>query len=300
MDLTARVMQNLSVLASVLLAQLIFITLLLANPALAQVTLLIPARPDINKTQPKKAQAKTQATKDEAGIREETDILITRMHAFSNECFSMDTPQSFTVLLYRRTEPIVDGHPKPLRGDLLGDVEEILYKGKKAWGANVALTSPGLYHFLLETKPWWNDAQTCFMQHFVKVMLPVFGDDTGWDEQSGQRFEIVPQTRPFGLLAPALFQGTVLFEGKAQPNCLVILERINTDNQKVPTPWHESQVFKTNANGQFTAVLNRSGWWCARALREGPPLKGADGQPKAFTMGALYWFFVDSENFQSR
>ncbi|MBQ7457397.1 MAG: DUF4198 domain-containing protein [Desulfovibrio sp.] len=299
----------------------------------AEVTLLIPAKPDILAPQSKKDQAKDKSSaiqpkkemtkdaqksppapqsspqnnnpipKDKGNlvqINEETDILISRIKAFAYTFSPMDMPQAFTVLRYSREKPMNNGHPQATRRDLLGDVEEILYKGQKAWGANVGIVEPGLYQFVLETRPWWDEVQQHFCQQYVKVLLPVYGDDTGWEEPSGQRFEIVPMTRPFGLLAPSLFTGKVLFDGHPCANCLVIIERINTDGQKVPTPWHQALVLRSDANGQFSAILNKAGWWCCRALLEGAPLKGADGHPKALQLGSLYWIYVDGNAVPAR
>lgn len=292
----------------------------------AQVTLLIPAKPDISvpkqaqdkkeaKGSPKDAQkepaakpAQTNSTEPASqdlemrlpSIDEENDLLITLMDPFANQGFAMDPPQSFTVLRYNREGQSKDGHLLPVRRDLLGDVEEILYKGQKAWGANVGLVHPGLFQFVLETKPWWDEKQKTFLQQSIKVMVPVYGEDAGWHESTGQRFEIVPLTRPFGLTAPQTFTGRVLLENRPLPGAQVTLYRINTDGQKVPTHWHQSLSLRSNANGEFSFTANRAGWWCAMAHLEGAPLKGADGQPKTLQLGTLFWFFVDSESANAR
>ncbi|MCR5813332.1 MAG: DUF4198 domain-containing protein [Desulfovibrio sp.] len=294
----------------------------------AQVTLLIPAKPDISapKVPQEKKEAKTPSPPKEpeksAGklpgqtnstdaasqelktdlptINEEIDLLITLMNPFANQGFPMDMPQSFTVLRFNRDGQSKDGHLLPSRRDLLGDVEEILYKGQKAWGANVGLGHPGLFQFIMETKPWWDEQQERFLQQSVKVMLPVYGEDSGWYESAGQRFEIVPLTRPFGLIAPQSFTGRVLLENQPLPNVSVTLHRINTDGQKVPTDWHQNLSLRTNSLGEFSFTANRAGWWCAMAQLEGVPLKGADGQPKKLTQGTLFWFYVDSESANAR
>ncbi|MCR4667164.1 MAG: DUF4198 domain-containing protein [Desulfovibrio sp.] len=304
----------------------------------AQVTLLIPAQPDITKPEksdkPKakgdprqkdeKAPAKEVKTgnahtdaqdgkqtaakepqeslspQKEPEINEETDLLITRMDAFANTCFPMDMPQSFTVLRFDSRSARRDGVLEPERKNLLGDVEEIRYKETKAWGANVGLVAKGLYQFLMESRPFWDEGRMEFVQHYVKVMVPVYGEETGWDQAAGANFEILPLLRPFGLLSPALFSGKVLIEGRPAPNLPVTLYRINTDGQKVPTPLHQNARAITDGNGQFSFIANKTGWWCCEANVEGTPLKGPDGQPKTRRLGALLWFYVDSERENSR
>ncbi|MDD4701452.1 MAG: DUF4198 domain-containing protein [Desulfovibrio sp.] len=226
-------------------------------------------------------------------IDEQVDVLITMMRPFQNQGLVMDMPQLFAVLRYDNASPVKDGLVQPVRRDLLGDVEEIGYLDHKSWGANVALTTPGLYQFIIEGRPWWDAAQGKFLQHYVKTMLPVHGVERGWDQPVGQIFEIQALTRPFGLTAPALFTGVALLNGKPLPNAAVRMARINTEKRTVPTPWHEELSARTDKAGQFSFILNQPGWWCCTALTPGDPLKGPDGQPKPLSLGALLWLYVD-------
>ncbi|WP_297849346.1 DUF4198 domain-containing protein [uncultured Desulfovibrio sp.] len=238
------------------------------------------------------------AVRDEEALRtppinEEVDVLISMMRPFRHEGLPMDMPQLFAVLRYDEHTPLRDGALQPERHDLLGDVEEIRYLDQKAWGANVALSRPGLYQFIIEARPWWDAARDRFVQHYVKTTLPVYGVERGWELPVGQRFEIQPLTRPFGLTAPALFSGRVLFNGTPLDNAPVRMARINTDKQNAPTPWHEELAARTDSEGRFAFVLNQPGWWCCAATAAGDPLKGQDGQPKPLELGALFWLYVD-------
>ncbi|OXS28861.1 MAG: cobalt ABC transporter substrate-binding protein [Desulfovibrio sp. MES5] len=226
-------------------------------------------------------------------IDEQVDVLITMMRPFQYQSIVMDMPQLFAVLRYDNASPVKDGLIQPERRDLLGDVEEIGYLDQKAWGANVALTIPGLYQFIIEGRPWWDAARGQFLQHYVKTMLPVHGVERGWEQPVGQVFEIQALTRPFGLTAPALFTGVALLHGKALPNAPVRMVRINTEKRPVPTPWHEEMEARTDKAGQFSFILNQPGWWCCMAIAPGDPLKGPDGQPKPLNLGALFWLYVD-------
>ena len=236
----------------------------------------------------------------EPQIDEELDVLITMMRPFQYEGLVMDMPQMFAVLRYDSTTPIKDGVAQPERRDLLGDLEEIRYLNQKAWGANVALSKPGLYQFIIEGRPWWDAAHGRYLQHYVKTTLPVYGVERGWSLPVGQRFEIVPLSRPFGLTAPAMFSGTVLMDGKPLASASVRMARINTEKRTVPTSWHEDIAARTNNKGEFSFVLNQPGWWCCMASIPGDPLKGPDGQPKPLQMGALFWLYVDSLSSEPR
>ncbi|WP_165071245.1 DUF4198 domain-containing protein [Desulfovibrio sp. ZJ200] len=254
-----------------------------------------PGTIDKNATSPAPGAAQQPAERPgQPAIAEEVDVLITMMRPFQHQGLSMDMPQLFSVLRYDDATPAKDGVLQPERRDLLGDVEEIRYLDQKAWGANVALTSPGLYQFIIEARPWWDAARDRFVQHYVKTTLPVYGVERGWNLPVGQHFEIQPFTRPFGLTAPALFSGRALLNGQPLPGTSVRMARINTDKSNAPTPWHEQLEARTDSAGQFSFVLNQAGWWCCMAVAPGDPLRGPDGQAKPLELGALFWLYVDS------
>ena len=89
--------------------------------------------------------------------------------------------------------------------------------------------------------------------------------------------------------------GRVLVNGKPAAGVPVQVFRINTEKTKVPTPWHEEMHLRTLPDGTFAVVLNRAGWWCCTATREGAPLKGPDGQPSPLKESALFWLYVDAQ-----
>lgn len=247
-------------------------------------------RPD--RKSPPKSQAAANAP--ESGIEpEEVDILLSMMRPFLHEGLDVDMPQLFAVLRHDADPNATEGGAQPERRDLLGDVEEIRYLDQKAWGANVGLDKPGLYQFLMEGRPWWDEERQTFLRHQATLALPVHGVERGWSEPAGQSFEIVPLTRPFGLNAPALFSGRILLDGKALAGAKVRMLRINADGAAAPTPWHEDMAAISNAEGEFSFLLAQPGWWCCEAITDGPPLKGPDGELKPVERGALFWLFVD-------
>ena len=260
----------------------------------------IPDRSDAPQKNGEKTGAKT-AAKPEAPAEapekraepEEVDILLSLMRPFLHEGLSVDMPQLFAVLRHDADAAAPEGGPVPERRDLLGDVEEIRYLDQKAWGANVALDKPGLYHFILEGRPWWDEERQTFLWHQAKVTLPVHGVERGWNEAAGQSFEIVPLVRPFGLHVPALFSGRVLLDGRPLADVPVRMARINADGASPAGPWHEDMAGVSDAVGEFAFVLAQPGWWCCEALTSGAPLKGPDGELKPVERAALFWLFVE-------
>ena len=255
----------------------------------AQVTLLIPSQPSLEAPS---ADAPSPSASEPLNL--EVDVLITMMRPFQHQGLGMDMPQLFAVLRYDEDTPSVGGVLQPERQDLLGDVEEIRYLEQKAWGANVALNRPGLHHVLMEARPWWDEQRGRFIQQYCKVTLPVHGIARGWNLATGQRLEILPLTRPFGLTAPAIFSARAVQDNAPLAGAPIRMHRINTDKQQVPSPWHQELAARADANGQFSFVLHQPGWWCCQATVEGAPLKGPDGQPKPLEMSALFWLYVDA------
>ncbi|MDE5833389.1 MAG: DUF4198 domain-containing protein [Desulfovibrio sp.] len=220
----------------------------------------------------------------------EADMLLGLVDPFEYAGKDMDRPQMFAVRIFNPSE---DGFSEERR-DLLGDLEEIRHLDTKAWGANAALDKPGLYQFIMETKPWWDEEEGIFFRQQAKVIAPVLGVEEGWDRPVGQPLEITPLTRPFGLTAPALFSGVILKDGKPRAGSVVEMGYINSPKQKVPTDWHRVFKTKTDERGKFSFVLNRPGWWYCQVNAPASPLKGPDGQLKETQESSLLWLYVDA------
>lgn len=278
----------------------------------AHVTLLVPSQPSIERSpdeaapQPAEQAARQGGAPGQDGsappaspaapqIDRELDLLITLMQPGSHACRDMEMPQLMSVLRFDAQSPVEQGALVGERRDLLGDLEEIRYLDSRAWGVNVAIGKPGLYHFMIETRPRWSEERQRYEQQFVKTTVPVYGESRGWEVPCGLRLEIVPRTRPFGLSAPCLFAAEVRWQGAPLPGALVRMYRINTDKTPpaLPTPWHASLEARADAGGNVAFALNRPGWWCCVAETDGDPLKGPDGAPRPLRFGGVFWLYVD-------
>lgn len=241
---------------------------------------LAPSQPTVDATR----------VKDNGGApASEVDMLLGLVDPFPYTGKDMDSPQMFAVIVYNAGENGFETE----RRDLLGDLEEIRHIDTRAWGANVAVDRPGLYQFIMETKPWWSEKQNRFLRQQAKVIVPALGVEEGWSEPTGQALEITPLTRPFGLASPALFSGRILADGKPLANTTVEMGYINSPKKKVASEWNKVFKAKTDSLGQFSFVLNRPGWWYCKASVPGSPLKGSDGELKELEKSSLLWLYVD-------
>ena len=218
----------------------------------------------------------------------ELNIAIAFGHPFAQTATDMDLVQMFAAIQYPVKE---DG--QILRREFLDTLKPAKYLKKTAWAGTIPLPGPGLYQLVLETRPYWEEAQGLFLQQFAQTLVPVQGCEHGWDIPVGLKLEILPMTRPFGLAAPALFTGRVLLDGKNLSDTPVRIEYLNEDKRTVPNPYHQTQRVRTDERGVFSFVCPHPGWWGLAAVTKGDPLKGPDGQPKDTELAGVLWIYID-------
>jgi cobalt/nickel transport protein len=162
--------------------------------------------------------------------------------------------------------------PDGKRTDLAKSVEAITVPGadgKPARAHRFAFTPPkrGDYTFVLAAEPVYLEDMKESVEDVVKVVLHV-QTQNGWDVALRDSPEIVPLTRPYGLLPGMVFQARALglVAGKAEARPLglapVEVERYNEKPVKDAPP-DELITFRTTAdtNGTLTCTLPESGWW---------------------------------------
>jgi hypothetical protein len=216
------------------------------------------------------------------------DVSVAFGHPFAYTAEDMDLVQMFASIRY----PLEEGG-LTIRREYLDTLRQVKFLKKNAWAGTISLPEPGLYQLVLETRPYWEEKQGIFLQQFAQTLVPVQGYEYGWEVPVGLKLEILPLTRPFGLLAPALFTGRVLLDGKSLPDTPVRIEYLNEDKRTAPSPYHQTQRVRTNAHGDFSFVCPHPGWWGFAAVTQGDPLRGPDGQPKNTELSGVLWLHID-------
>ena len=204
-------------------------------------------------------------------------------HPMEGEGMTMDKPAAFFVSM--------DGEKR----DLAAALKPAKVYGKAAWSAVFTADKPGLYQFAMEPQPYWEPAEDCFIVHYTKTYVSVFGEEEGWDEPLGLKTEIVPLTRPFGNYAGNIFQGRVLLDGKPVPGAEVEVEFYNGEGRyEAPNEAMITQVVRADDNGVFSYVAPFAGWWGFAALNTADEKMKHEGQDKDVELGAVLWTrFVD-------
>ncbi len=174
--------------------------------------------------------------------------------------------------------------------DLLPSLKEKKIMDHKGYKADIAIQRPGVYQIAMTPKPYWEEAEDCYIVHYTKAYIAAFGDEDGWQEPLGLKTEIVPLTRPFGNYAGNTFQGQVLLNGKPVAGCDVEVEYFNKDGKyKAPNDYMVTQVVRTDPNGIFTFTVPFAGWWGFAALNTSEEKMDHEGAKKDVELGAVLW-----------
>jgi cobalt/nickel transport protein len=201
------------------------------------------------------------------------------MHPFDWRFMPMAKPRSLGVLT------------RGTKTDLLGALHR--RKDDKAgfpWTLRYRVRSPGDHVFYMETAPYFEQAEGLFIIHYVKVVIGALGLEDGWDRPAGLPVEIVPLSRPYGLWAGNVFQGTVLRDGKPVPGAAVEVEYLNPEHKvHAPKEAMATQVIKTDANGVFTYAVPWRGWWGFSAPLRSDRTLERGGREFPVETGAVIW-----------
>lgn len=254
-----------------------FPTMIFAKPAV----LLMP----VITANPESTQSIARPSSEKDTLHE-INILSALFDSNNNEPLPMDVPQLFRAVCFPK-EPL--SGEESLQMDLLGDLEEIRYRDKKAWNINFEFKEPALCHFIMEAKPVWIEEEKKFKQDVVKVIVS-FQFAEGWNKATGLPLEILPYTMPFDLVAPCLFSGRVAIDGKATEN--VKIQMFHLDPKGDPRLSGERLEAITDVNGQFAFMLNYPGWWCCEAVTASAPMKAEDGEMREAERAAILWIYV--------
>lgn len=209
-------------------------------------------------------------------------------HPFEHELFDAPMPESLIVVA-----------PDGTKADLLKKLTKISMpasEGKKAtaYQFDFIAEQRGDYGFLLTPPPIWMEEEQEFFQDVVKVVLHVQAQK-GWDAAVGTTFELLPVTRPYGLLAGSVFQAQARVQGKPWEAALVEIERYNpTSPKELPPDEHITRTAKTDPNGIVTATLTEPGWWAITALRDGGRRK-REGKMFPVRQRSTLWVHVDDK-----
>jgi cobalt/nickel transport protein len=216
---------------------------------------------------------------------QEAVVLYQWGHPFEHQLF--DAPPPLKVL-------VMDPHGT--KTDLTDQLEKITIRGadKKdvtAYRLRFTPKERGDYVFILLTDRIWMEEEKVFFQDTARAVLHVQDQDS-WDASAGQSFELLPLTRPYGLVPGMVFQAQVVSEGKPVAGTLVEVEPYNaTPPRELPPDEQITRTAKTDPNGVVTCTLTGPGWWSLTAQRSGG-LGVRQGKRYSVRQRTTLWVYV--------
>ncbi len=176
--------------------------------------------------------------------------------------------------------------------NLLDTLKPFTLDGKTAYRSQYMIHEPGDHIFFVEPSPYWEPAEQKMIVHYAKVVVDAYAGDSMWQQTVGFPVEIDPLTRPYGLWTGNQFQGVVLQQGQPVPFANIEVEWLNDGSFSPPADAFVTQQLKADANGTFSYVMPRAGWWGFAALFEGSePIPGTDEQSVNVEQGAIIWVY---------
>ncbi len=238
--------------------------LLAAAPAAAHFGMIIPDRNSVEAKDPKTV-----------------GLNFLFWHPMENQGMDLAKPAEAGVLLEGKKTDLLPGLKAQKKGE------------RQTWSGSLTVKKPGDYLIYMTPAPYWEPAEDKFIIHYTKTVVSALGLMEGWDQPVGQKIEILPLTRPYGLWAGNSFTGKVIFKGQPLANAEVEVEFYNPDGKrKAPGDPYVTQVVKTDANGLFTWNMPWAGWWGFAALTDDDEKMKKDGQDKAVEVGGVIWVYA--------
>jgi len=161
---------------------------------------------------------------------------------------------------------------------------------KFSWKVN----RPGDTWLVVHTPLGWSEHDSCWVETSVRTILHV-GFSRGWQEIVGlTKLEILPLTRPYGLLPGDVMRVKVLKDKKGVPRQMVYAERYYPKAPKgseVPVELLMRSV-QTDSDGVAAVTLREAGWWVIFTVVEDGTKKLGDKDSIIQREDAL-WIYVE-------
>jgi cobalt/nickel transport protein len=218
-------------------------------------------------------------------------------HPFEHEMFDAPKPAGLVVLLPGGKQETLD------IDKTLTKIEVPGADGKKvtAWQFHYTPAERGGHIFALKT-PRIKHQEGAVIEDLVKVVLHVQTqnnwDSKLWPDKDGG-IDILPNTRPYGILPGMVFKGKIIQIPSERPGkqygfklMHVEIEKYNEKPLKNP-PADELITFQTKPNekGYFVTTLPEEGWWGITALAKQTNTE----EPRHITCRATLWVHVDKK-----
>ncbi len=212
-------------------------------------------------------------------------------HGYEHIWFDAARPASLTAIL-----------PDGQKTDLLDKLEKDRVKavsGEKRLAYKLSYT-PSVRgdHILAMTAGRQWDADTSeWLQDYVKTVLHVQAEK-GWSRRIGQPLEVVPLSRPYGLLPGAALGFKVLYQDKPAAGLRVereLLSREAPDPASLPSEAFIAYPARTRSDGTVVFSFPAPGWYGITAIRSSGRKYEEDGHKGKLVERSTLWVYVSDK-----
>ncbi len=249
--------------------------LFVAFPALSHYHVLTPSAYD-----------KWQARKTE-----KVGLQVLWGHGFEHIWFDINPPRSLFVL-----DP--DGEKTDLLGKLEKDsVKSVSGEERLAYSLSYTPQTRGDHILAMTAGLQWDGESSEWLQDHVKTVLHVQAEE-GWSRRTGQPLEVVPLSRPYGVLAGDALSFRILYNNKPAAGVRVERELLS---QTAPAPAElPSEAFiaysaNTGADGTVVFSFPAAGWYGITAIRGSGREHAEDGKKGELIERSTLWVYVNEK-----
>jgi len=212
-------------------------------------------------------------------------------HGFEHIWFDINHPRSLFAL-----------GPDGKKTDLLGNLEKDSIKavsGEKRLAYNLSYTPQrrGDHILAMTAGLQWDDESSEWLQDYVKTVLHVQAED-GWSRRVGQPLEVVPLSRPYGVLVGDALSFRILYHNKPAAGVRVereLLSKTAPAPADLPSEPFIAYSANTGADGTVVFSFPTAGWYGITAIRGSGGEHEESGKNGELIERSTLWVYVNEK-----
>jgi len=209
-------------------------------------------------------------------------------HGFEHIWFDIEKPRSFVAIAPDGTKTDLAKALKPIKVSSTAGGEF------KAYEFDYTPASRGDHLLALQAGLQWDEEEGAWLSDSAKAVLHVQAE-SGWDRRAGHELEVVPLSRPYGLVPGDLFRFRVLYKGGPATGVRVERELLSPAPPKpseLPTEVFIAISSNTDERGMAAFTFPGSGWYGITAVRHTDRELERGGRKGKIIERATFWVYV--------
>jgi cobalt/nickel transport protein len=209
-------------------------------------------------------------------------------HGYAHIWFDVAAPQSFAAIT-----------PDGSRTDLAPLLKEIKVKAvsgedRLAYAFTYQPAKRGDHVLSLVAGKQWDEEDGVWLQDYAKTVLHV-QSESDWDRKAGHRAEIIPLSRPYGLIPGDALTFKALHNGKPAAGVRAereLLSEKTPAESSLPAEPFIAFSAKTDERGMVTFSFPGPGWYGVTVICETDEKHKSGGHEGPVVERATFWVYV--------